>query len=144
MKIGQDVSSKIEQKLYRKTNENKQNFKQIVQNQSNELKQEELNQLKEEITKQGEKIVRFRSFRDLAKFKRMIKQFLQETVHEGLALHESRNYHPNSYNHSLTTVQKIDEKLIQLTEEIIDQEKKAVNLLETIGEIKGLLFNLST
>src|SRR5690625_1524566 len=144
MKIGQDVSSKIDQKLLKKTNEGKQNFEQIVRAQSHHLKQEELEKLKQDITKQGEKIARFRSFRDLAKFKRMIKQFLEETVHNGLSLRESRSFHPKNYTHTLTTVQEIDEKLIQLTQDIIDQEKKTVDLLETIGEIKGLLFNLST
>lgn len=144
MKIGQEISSKIEQKPFRRSNEEKQNFEQIVKSESHRIKQEEVEKLMQDITKQGEKIARFRSFPDLAKFKRMIKQFLQKTVYSGLSLHESRSFNTMRYNHSLTTVNEIDEKLIQLTEDIIDQEKKTVDLLGVIGEIRGLLINLYT
>lgn len=41
-------------------------------------------------------------------------------------------------------MKEIDDKLIQLTEEMMDQEKPAIDLLERIGEIKGLLINLYT
>ncbi|MDY0394833.1 DUF327 family protein [Virgibacillus halophilus] len=36
----------------------------------------------------------------------------------------------------------MDEKLVKLTEDVLDQEKKTVDLLDTIGEIKGLLVNI--
>ena len=144
MKIGQDVSSKIDQKPLRKAKEEKKSFEHIVRSKSQRIRQEELEKLKQDITKQGEKIAHFRSFRDLATFKRMIKKFLKKTIYNGLSLHEVRSFHPESYTHTLTTVKEIDEKVIELTEDIIDQEKKTVDLLETTGEIKGLLFNLST
>ena len=70
------------------------------------MKQQEIERLIDDITKQGEKIARFRSFRDLAKFKRMIKQFLEETVYSGYQLNESRNFNMNSYSHKLTTVKR--------------------------------------
>ena len=35
-------------------------------------------------------------------------------------------------------------KLIELTEEVVNQEKDAIDLLGRIGEIKGLLINLYT
>ena len=144
MKISQEVHTKIDQKPMRKVETSKPGFDQLVQSQSQKLKQEEIERLVQDITKQGEKIARFRSFRDLAKFKRMIKQFLEETVYNGLELKESRNFNMHSHSHKLTTVKELDEKLIQLTEDILDQEKKTVDLLGLIGEIEGLLINLYT
>lgn len=144
MKISQEIHTKIDQKPLRKVETSKQNFEQIVQSQTQKLKHEELEKLIQDITKQGEKLARFRSFRDLAKFKRMIKQFLEETVYNGYQLNESRNFNMNSYSHKLTTVKKIDEKLVELTEDLLDQEKKTVDLLGHIGEIRGLLINLYT
>lgn len=41
-------------------------------------------------------------------------------------------------------VKEVDEKLLELTEVMMNQEKKAVNILGLIGEIKGLLINLYT
>lgn len=144
MKISQEIHTKIDQKPLRKVETSRQNFDQIVQSHTQKLKDQELEKLIQDITKQGEKLARFRSFRDLAKFKRMIKQFLEETVYNGYRLNESRNFNMNSYSHKLTTVKKIDEKLVQLTEDLLDQEKKTVDLLGLIGEIRGLLINLYT
>lgn len=145
MKISQEMHTKIDQKKpLRKVETGKQNFDQIVQSQTQKIKQQELEKLINDITRQGEKLARFRNFRDLAKFKRMIKQFLEETVYNGYRLNESRNFNLNSYSHKLTTVKKIDEKLVQLTEDLLDQEKKTVDLLGLIGEIRGLLINLYT
>ena len=144
MKISQEIHTKIDQKPLRKVETSRENFDQIVQSHTQKLKDQELEKLIQDITKQGEKLARFRSFRDLAKFKRMIKQFLEETVYNGYRLNESRNFNMNSYSHKLTTVKKIDEKLVQLTEDLLDQEKKTVDLLGLIGEIRGLLINLYT
>lgn len=144
MKIGQELNSKIDQKPFKKVNEGKPNFEQVVRSESFRVKREEMENLIKDITKQGEKIARFRSLRDVAKFKRMVKHFLQETVHSGLSLKESRSFNITGYSHKLTTVEEIDKKLVQLTEDVLDQEKKTVDLLGLIGEIRGLLINLST
>lgn len=142
MKISQDLRSKVERKPVQKKYETKKNFGAIVQSKASHLKQEQLEALFEDISEQGKKVVRFRSFRDLARFKRLIKQFLQETVYEGMSVKELHNFNMTHLNHRLLTVEKIDEKLIQLTDDLLDQEKKAVDLLSIIGEIEGLLINL--
>src|SRR5690625_2446312 len=111
MKISQEIRSKVEQTPIRKVTEGKKDFEQLVQNHSHKIKKNELERLVEDITEQGKKIARFRSFRDLAKFKRMIKEFLQKTVYNGLELKENRSFHSQSFNHKLTTVNEIDEKL---------------------------------
>lgn len=144
MKIGQEVRSKVEQTPVRHMQEGKKEFRQLVQTHAHKIEQNELQRLVDNITEQGKKITQMRSFRDLAKFKRMIKDFLDKTVYNGLSLKESRSFHGNSFNHKLITVEEIDEKLVQLTEDMMDQEKKNVDLLGLIGEIEGLLINLYT
>src|SRR5690625_7081956 len=124
MKIGQEMRSRVEQKTFSKQPEGTKNFNKLVQSQFHKMKREELDQLMQDITKQGEKIARFRSFRDLATFKRMIKQFLEKTVYSGFELSESHHFSPSSSSHTLMTVKKIDEKLIQLT----DEDRKSTRL----------------
>lgn len=124
--------------------EGKNTFDKMVQTQSHKLVREELGQLLDDITKQGEKLAKFRSFRDLVKFKRMIKEFLQETVYKGLKLNHEQSFTANHYSQKLTTVEEIDEKLMELTEDVLDQEQKTVDLLGVIGEIRGLLVNIYT
>jgi|SRR5690625_2994172 len=143
MKISQEMRSNIERKVYGKKNEEgTRDFNKIVQSKSRILKLSELDKEFEDIAKQGEKIARVRSFKDLAAYKRMIRQFLQKTVYNGLEVKEAHHFSAHSSNHKLITVQEIDEKLVQLTEDLMEQEKQTVDILGLIGEINGLLVNL--
>lgn len=144
MKIGQEIRSQVDTKQLRQSTEPRTNFDKLVNVHAHQIKRDELQKLLTDISKQGERLARFRSFQDLAKFKRMIKDFLQETVYNGLELHESHNFNPNGYSQKLSVVKEVDEKLVELTEDIMDQEKKTIDLLSVIGEIKGLLVNLYT
>lgn len=138
------MHSQVEMKQLHQTAEPKTNFEKIVHMKAHKVKREELQKLLTNIEKQGERLARFRSFQDLAKFKRMIKDFLQETVYNGLKLNESHHFNPDGYSQKLSIVKEIDEKLVELTEDLMDQEKKTIDLLSVIGEIKGLLVNLYT
>lgn len=146
MKVSQDLRSQMDatNKQTRSVVEGKQTFNSFVQTHSHKLKTQELQTLLKGITVQGEKLAKFRSFRDLVKFKRMIKGFLQETVYNGLDLKQSHSFGLESRSQQLSIVTEIDERLIELTEELMNQEKKTVDLLGIIGEIKGLLINLYT
>ncbi|WP_404450783.1 YaaR family protein [Virgibacillus necropolis] len=146
MKISQDLRSQLDatNKQTRSTFEGKQSFDGLVQTHSHKLKAQELQALMKSITVQGDKLARLRSFKDLVKFKRMVKGFLQETIYNGLDLKQSHSFGLESRNQKLSIVKEIDEKLIELTEELMNQEKKNVDLLGLIGEIKGLLINLYT
>lgn len=141
MKISQDLQSQTIKQIRTNTNA-KQPFDKIVQSTTHQLKQQEIKQLMKEITIQGDKLSRFRSFRDLAKFKRLVKGFLTETVNDGLDLDKSQHFSLEGHGQQLAIVKEIDEQLIQLTDEIINQERSAVDLLGMIGEIKGLLLSL--
>ena len=141
MKINQDMQAQAVKRVRPEAKSN-QSFQAIVQSQTHELKQQEIQQLMQDITAQGDKLARFRSFPDLVKFKRLIKGFLEETVYHGLSLKNRQNFSPDGHSHELTIVSEIDEKLVELTDDIMSQEKKTVDLLGLIGDIKGLLINL--
>ncbi|PAV28595.1 hypothetical protein CIL05_16545 [Virgibacillus profundi] len=143
MKISHEMQTRTDTKFTRPAAET-QAFNRLVQSQTQNLKQQELQQLMKHITVQGDKLSRFRTFRDLAKFKRMIKGFLQETVYNGLNLQKSHSFALDGQNRKLAIVKEVDEKLLELTEEMMNQEKKTVDILGLIGEIKGLLVNLYT
>lgn len=143
LKISQELQSHAIKQV-RSSSSDKQSFEKVVQSKTHQLKQQEMQQLMKEITVQGDKLSRFRSFKDLAKFKRLVKEFLEETVYNGLNLKKSQNFSTEGQIHQLAIVQEVDEKLIELTDEIMSQERNAVDLLGIIGEVKGLLVNLYT
>ncbi|QKY70873.1 YaaR family protein [Lentibacillus sp. CBA3610] len=146
MKVNPELQSQIDtaNKTQRAPVEGRLSFNEMVQSQTNQLKQQEIQQLMKNITLQGDKLARFRSSRDLVKFKRMVKRFLQETVYNGFELQNARHFTMNGRSQKLAIVKEVDEKLIGLTEEMMNDEKKTVDLLGLIGDIKGLLVNLYT
>lgn len=141
MKVSQEMLAKSGLKLQSKTQDTNQQFEKLVIQKAKQAKEVELKGLVEEITKAGERLSKFRSFQDLAKFKRMIKQFLQEAIHDGLELREETSFHQQKLTY-VKTVEEVDEKVMELTEDVMDQEKSTVDLLGLIDEIKGLLVNI--
>lgn len=144
MKINQDVRTQLD---LSKANQSHKlikgnEFDMIVAKQTQKLQAGELDYLMKGITLQGEKLSRYRTFKELAKYKRLVKDFVKEAVDYGLDLSHSHSFSFNGNNRKLTLVKQIDEKLVDLTEAVLAQEKRSLHLLELIGEIKGLLINL--
>ncbi|WP_042147570.1 YaaR family protein [Paucisalibacillus sp. EB02] len=146
MKISQEMLKQVDtsQKNIRTRESNHPTFGNLVQSQTKKMQHAELQRLMQDITFQGDRLARYRSFKDLVKFKRLIKRFLEEAVSNGMDLQKSLSFSYTGSSRNLTLVKQIDEKLMELTEEIMSQEKKTVDLLGLIGEIKGLLINLYT
>ncbi|SEU06978.1 hypothetical protein SAMN05421676_11735 [Salinibacillus kushneri] len=146
MKISQDIQSQIESVKKNPQTKSSQgtSFESVVRMEHQQMRETELNRLMEKLTQQGDKVARFRSFKDLSKFKGLVKQFVKEAVQYGLDLKQTRNFSMNGQNRKLTIVDTIDEKLVELTDSVFDQEKKSIDILGQIGEIKGLLVNLYT
>lgn len=143
MKIINEFQTKGEPNVKRQPSLDKHVFSKTLESQQIQLKKQEIEQLMKNITLQGNKLARSRTFRDLAKFKKLIKRFLQEAVSEGFQLQSDFHFGFNG-NQKLKLVKEIDAKLIELTEDVLNQERKTVNILDLIGEIKGLLINLYT
>ncbi|MDX8047514.1 YaaR family protein [Gracilibacillus sp. S3-1-1] len=146
MKITQDMRTQLEalNKKEQQARQPSQRFDSMVKQQSTQLQQTELQKLMSELTAQGQKIARFRSFKDLAKYKRMVKRFVKEAVDYGMTLKQSHSFMLDGDNRRLTIVEEVDDKLVELTEFVMDQEKNSIQILDLIGEIKGLLVNLYT
>lgn len=146
MKINQEIRTQMEAaKRHSSLQTNgKPGFDAMVQSQSRQLQEAQLSRLMSSITAQGERVARARSFRDLAKYKRLIKDFMKESVQYGMNLKHSHSWNTHGQTRKLTIVESVDEKLSELTEAVMDQEKRTVDLLGLIGEIKGLLINLYT
>ncbi|ATH93969.1 hypothetical protein ACH95_10815 [Bacillus glycinifermentans] len=146
MKISQELRTMIEkQQIPPARGENiSASFKEKMNIQTGKLRFEQLTVLLSDIEAFGKRLAKSRNFKDLARFKGLIKRFVKEAVENGLTVENSRSFDLYGNSRTLTIVKELDEKLVQLTEELLDQEKPSIELLERIGEIKGLLINLYT
>jgi len=146
MKINQEVSIKLDKisKDNRIINNANTRFAGLVQKQEQKLQTDSLNKLLGAIGTAGGRLLRTRNFKDLSKYKSLVRRFLKEAVDYGMDLEQSQSWNQYGQTRVLKTVKLIDEKLIQLAEDVMNQEKDALTILEQIGEIKGLLINLYT
>lgn len=117
-------------------------FGEMITKQEQRLQGEQITRLLGDISTVGDRIARSRNLRDMAKFKMLVKRFLKEAVDSGLGLKQSHTWNQFGEGRRLKIVQTIDEKLIELAEDLLDEEKTSIDLLAKIGEIKGLLINL--
>lgn len=146
MKINQDLRLNID-KLRQDQKQQSGNgikFNQLVEKQEHKLQIGQLQQLLKEVESAGERLARSRNFKELAKFKTLVKQFVKEAVHFGLELKQSHSWNQYGEGRSLKLVETIDDKLVELTDELMSKKGEQIDILGKIGEIKGLLINLYT
>jgi len=146
MKINQELHIKLDKitKENRQANNNSIRFTGVMEKHSQKMQANSLNKLLVDIDQAGARLLRSRNFKELAKYKSLVKQFVKEAVNFGMDIKQSQSWNQYGQSRALKTVQTIDAQLIELTEEVVNQEKDAIDLLGRIGEIKGLLINLYT
>ena len=119
-------------------------FRELVHIQNEKIKMNNLQQLFKEVEETGKRLAISRTFRDLAVYKNAIQKFIKEAVSDGLDLHSSISQDLFGQNRTLQTIKKIDEKLIDLTDEVLQKENGNLKILSLIDDIKGLIINLYT
>jgi uncharacterized protein len=144
MKISQDLRLAIDKgRTDQKTSlSGNVRFGELVQKQENKLQIEQLNKLMANIDIAGQRLDRSRTFKDLANYKLLVKQFVEQAVDFGMELKQSHSWNSQGQSRSLKIVEEIDQTLITLTEDILAKEKQSIDILGKIGEVKGLLINL--
>lgn len=119
-------------------------FSGLVQKQDQKMQNMQMQQLLKDINLAGDRLGRSRTFKDLAKFKTLVKRFVKEAVDYGMELKQSHSWNQFGQGRSLRVVETVDNKLVELTEEVMKKEESSIDILGKIGEIKGLLINIYT
>ena len=144
MKINQDIRVGLNANRKESLQNNNQNnrFGDMVVKQGSKMQTEQLTRLLGDISSAGDRVARSRNLRELARFKMLVRRFLQETIDHGMELKQSHTWNRFGEGRRLKIIETIDERLVELAQDILSEEKEAIDLLDKIGEIKGLLINL--
>lgn len=106
--------------------------------------QERLQSLMESITMEGEKIKKRKDLRDVKHYKGLIKEFLNEVVSHSHSFTRENFLDRRGRHRVYGIIRLIDENLDELTKELMKDEKDSIQILEKIGEIRGLLLDIFT
>lgn len=119
-------------------------FKEVMGTRRNDLTLERLTRKMQEIEEQGKKLGDTQSVEHLRKYKKLVKDFLDDAVKNGLQLEEHRGFNHRGSSKVYKLVKEVDKKLVDLTNAVLDKEDKSIRLLGMIGEIQGMLINIYT
>ena len=103
-----------------------------------------LNQLKTQITEQGERIAKHTDIADMKRYRELVKDFMNEVVNRS---HEfsRENFLDRRGRHRVYGIVKlVDKNLDDLATELLKDEKDNLTILSKVGEIRGLLIDIST
>jgi uncharacterized protein len=102
----------------------------------------QLESLMPHLEKQGQTLVQSRTIEHLRDYKKAVKEFVREAVNAGLQLSDKQSYHHSGSMKTHQIVEKVDQKLLELHDEVMGKEERGLEVLRLVGEIKGLLINL--
>ncbi|AKM20416.1 hypothetical protein GARCT_03191 [Geobacillus sp. 12AMOR1] len=105
---------------------------------------ERINEQVRQIEEQGKKLADSRTVEDLRKYKQLVRSFLDDAVKHGLQLEEQRGFSRGGRARIYKLVKEVDQKLIELTNEVLKHEQKGLDILRLVGEIQGLIINIYT
>ena len=100
---------------------------------------EELDLQMKEIKKIGERLVITKSYGDVVYYKKLIKDYLKSVVDHIYDINKNTSFWDRNY---FTTVNAINEKLENMTRELIYEEQSNLNIASKIDEINGLLLDI--
>lgn len=129
-------------KAKQETASEKTTFTEVMAAKRTDLVIEKLQRLMEDIEDQGNVLAESQTVEDLMKYKKLVREFLDESIKNALALEERRGFNRRGRTKIYKIVTEVDQKLIELTNAVIDKQEKGLRILDLVGEIKGLLINV--
>ncbi|OIJ20344.1 hypothetical protein BKP45_09805 [Anaerobacillus alkalidiazotrophicus] len=117
-------------------------FSELMQKGRDEQAYAKLNKLMEKIDDQGKVLAESRTVDELRKYKALVKEFMEDAVNLGLSLEEKRGFNRRGRTKIYKIVKEVDRKLLDLTDAVLKKEKKGLEILDMVGEIKGLIVNI--
>ncbi|QTH42942.1 YaaR family protein [Cohnella sp. LGH] len=120
-----------------------QSFGDLMQQQDEQRTHEELQRKLEDIRMQGDRLTRSMTIRELVLYRQMVKAFLEDTVRRGIALKETRGWDRRGRGKRYKLLEEVDAMLVGMGEELLQSEEGRIDLLQKVGEIRGLLINIA-
>jgi uncharacterized protein YaaR (DUF327 family) len=98
--------------------------------------------LLEDIDKTGQRLAERSCIKDLLEYKRLVGQFLNKILDNAFKKSTTTHFDKRGRQRIYSIIKRVSSRLDDLTREMLNKEKGALNLLERIGEIRGLLLDL--
>ena len=104
--------------------------------------QNKVTQMLNDITLQGKLIAKHMDIREMKKYRGLIKDFLNEIINRSHKFSRENFLDRRGRHRVYGIVRLVDEKLDELAQALVEDEKNQIDILNKIGEIEGLLLDI--
>lgn len=117
----------------------KKDFSQSFNSQREKKSEEQLKEMFDNIKKKGNRLAITKCYSDVYAYKKLIKEYLQSVYNYMFRVKKDISFWQTQY---FITVENIDEKLEELTEVLLQEQKENLSIANTIDEIAGLMMDI--
>lgn len=117
-------------------------FSHVMATKRSDMEIERLNQLVQDIDEQGKILAESAAIEDLKHYKNLVKEFMEDVVKNGVKLEQSRGFNRGGRTRIYKIISKVDEKLLELSDVVLNRQEKGLQILNIVGQIKGLLVDI--
>lgn len=103
---------------------------------------EHLNLMMNEIIQHGDKLAKHMDIRDMKRYRKLIKEFMNEIVNRSHKFSRENFLDKRGRHRVYGIIRLVDKTLDELAEELMKDEKSHVAILARIDEIRGLLLDI--
>jgi len=101
-----------------------------------------INDLVQRITEQGALVAKRADIKELQRYREMISELINETVSNSYAFSKGGTFDARGRHKVFALVKKVNEKLDELTQEVLKNESDNLTLLDMLDGINGLLLDM--
>ena len=101
-----------------------------------------LAEMKAAIDEQGNRLGERVDVKEYEKYRRLIREFLDEIVSNGYTFSKEDSYASRGKHRYIATVKIVDEKLDELGKEVMKEQADTIEVLHRIDDIRGLLLDM--
>ncbi len=102
----------------------------------------QIRSLIEDIGQQGAVLCRRADMGEMLKYRGMISHLINETVSNGYAFSKEEKFGTNGKSRVFAVIRKVNERLDEMTQKILEKETQNLDLLNDVDDIRGLLVDL--
>jgi len=101
-----------------------------------------LQEMRDTIEEQGKRLADRADVKEYEKYRRLIREFLDEIVSNGYTFTREDAYASRGKHRYIATVKIVDEKLDELGKEVMKEQADKIAIIHRIDDIRGLLLDL--
>lgn len=105
---------------------------------------EKLSGLMSSIDEEGKKISEHMDIQDMRKYRSLVKDFMNEVVNRSHKFSRENFLDRRGRHRVYGIIRLVDKNLDELAEELVKEQSDQLTVLNKVGEIRGLLIDIST